>query len=132
MPKKSYVLTTEHVEEFLNNAEDDKYLLMKIVLIFSLNGACRQVELHNLKITDIIDNGTVAVVQLNNTKTKKNKFFTVTDDCNGYEIYKKYWNLRPNDTKHDSFFILYHNSRCTTQKVGINTLRAIWQVAVAR
>lgn len=56
-PKKSKVLTMENVLTFLNMAPDDTFLLVKVVLIFGLNGACRRAELCSLKAKDIEDTG---------------------------------------------------------------------------
>lgn len=67
-PKKSKVFTTENVQDFLTNAPDDIYLLLKVVLIMGLNGACRCAELCKLNIDDITDTGEVAIVTLNDTK----------------------------------------------------------------
>lgn len=80
--KNSKVLTMTNVEEFLKNAKDEMFLVMKVVLIFCLNGACRLGELCKLTIHDITDNGTMAIVHLRDNKTKKNRFFAVTDECN--------------------------------------------------
>lgn len=45
-PKKSKILTMENVKKFLNEAPDEDFLLMKVVLIFGINGACRRGELY--------------------------------------------------------------------------------------
>lgn len=124
-PKKSKTLNMEDIEKFLDTAADQIYLMIKVVLIFALNSACRMVELYNLMTKDITDNGTVAIINLRNTKTEKDRFFSVTNDCNGYQLYKRYFNMRPHDIKHDSYFIFYQNLSCTSHKVGINTFRKI-------
>lgn len=107
VPKKSKILTWQNVEEFLKNAPDDKFLLIKVALLFGLNGACSRAELHNLMIQDITDNGIMVIVNLHDTKTKKHRFFIVVEECNGYQIYKKYSMLRPPNIKHDKFFYTY-------------------------
>lgn len=117
--KKSKTLTMANIEEFLVNVADEVYLLMKVVLSFGLNGACRLIEVHNLTTNDISDTRMVAVINLHETKTKKDRFFAITNDCNGYGLYKKYYNMRPSGINHDSFFIYYQNLACTSQKVGI-------------
>lgn len=49
-------------------------LLIKVVIIFGLNGACRQGELYKLSINDIEDTGKIVVVTLHDTKTKKKEY----------------------------------------------------------
>lgn len=69
--KKSKVLTRENIIEFFNTASDTDYLLMKVVTIFALHGACRRNELCNLQITDIQDTGKLLVVIIKIQKLKK-------------------------------------------------------------
>lgn len=125
--KKSQVLTMENVTMFLKEAPDDKFLLMKVVLIFGLNGACRRAELCSLTVKDIEDTGKILVITLHDTKTKKKRVFTVGSECNGYEIYHKYLRLRPKQVKHNRFFIYYNHGKCTIQPVGINSFAKIPQ-----
>lgn len=126
--KKSKVLTMENVTMFLKEAPDDKFLLMKVVLIFGLNGACRRAELCSLTVKDIEDTGKILVITLHDTKTKKRRVFTVGSECNGYEIYHKYLRLRPKQVvKHNRFFIYYNHGKCTIQPVGINSFAKIPQ-----
>lgn len=124
-PKKSKILSMENVQDFLENAPESNYLLMKVVLVFGLSGACRRAELCNLTINDIKDNGSMLVVTLNDTKTKKKRMFAVTSECNGYELYQKYARLRPKNVKHVRFFLYYKNSKCSCQPIGINTFATI-------
>lgn len=126
-PKKSKVLTMENVTKFLKEAPDDTFLLMKVVLIFGLNGACRRAELCSLTSEDIEDSGTMLIVTLHDTKTKKKRVFTVGSDGNGYKIYHKYLLLRPNTVRHNRFFLFYRHGKCTVQPVGINTFAKIPQ-----
>jgi site-specific recombinase XerD len=120
-PKKSKVLTMDHVTKFLIEAADDTFLLMKVVLIFGLNCACRRVELCSLTVDYIEDTGNILVVTLYDTKTKKKCVFTVGSECNGYEIYHKYLRLRPKTVKHNRFFLFYHHGKCKVQPVGIHS-----------
>lgn len=119
--KKSKVLTMENVTQFLKEAPDDTFLLIKVVLMFGLNGACRRAELCSLTVEDIEDTGTMLVVTLHDTKTKKKRVFTVGSECNGYDIYHKYFRLRPKTVKHNRVFLFYRNGKCTVQPVGIHT-----------
>lgn len=125
VPNKSCTFIMENVTKFLNEAPDEKYLLFKVVLVFGLNGACRKCELFNITMNDITDTGTVAVITLHNTKTKTKRVFTITDDCDAYNLFKEYLALRPSDVKHDKFFLVYRNGKCTRQCLGFNTLSNI-------
>lgn len=126
-PKKSSILSMDNVEQFLKEAPDNMYLFMKVVLIFGVNGACRTSELCNLMVHDVQDNGSFAIINLRNTKTKKDRIFTVAEECNGYAFYKKYAALRPSEMKHDRFFLYYKNNKCTSQPVGLHTFQKVPQ-----
>ena len=41
------------MERFLNEAPDETYLMMKVIMIIEIAGACRRDELTNLTIDDI-------------------------------------------------------------------------------
>lgn len=121
VPKKSKILNMENVLKFLTDALDDTYLLIKVALLFGLNGACRRCELCYLTINDIEDTGKFVIVTLRDTKTKKFRVFTVTDECNAYDYYKRYVAIRPQKVANDRFFLNYRNGKCTVQPIGINT-----------
>lgn len=80
----------ENITTFLNTAENYNYLLIKVVLVFGLNGACRKAELCHLLLDDIEDSESILVITLHDTKTKKCRIFTVTNELNGYELYQEY------------------------------------------
>lgn len=128
IPKKSkIILSVENVEQFLTDAPDLHYLLMKVVLVFGLNGACRRSEFYNIMTTDIVDDGSVAVITLHNTKTKKDRLFTVSNlfTINGYHLYKTYANLRPRHVTSKRFFLYHRGGKCTSQIVGLKTFGLI-------
>lgn len=131
IPTKSKTLTTENVIQFFNDACDDTFLLMKVVLIFGLHGACRRAELYNLFISDIVDNGLFATVTLYCTNTKKNSIFTIISESNGYNLYKKYYSLRPSNVKHEKLFTYYNKGKCFSQPVGIQSFGKIPQQIAA-
>lgn len=122
--KKSTILTMDNIIKFFSDAPDDTFLLIKVALIFALNGACRRGELYKLNIEDIEDTGSILVITLHDTKTKKKRIFTVTSERNGIdgiELYRKYFSMRPKHVNHRKFFIYYKNGKCTVQPVGINS-----------
>lgn len=126
-PKKSNTLTAENVKNFLENAPDDIFLLLKVLLIVGLNGACRCAELCNITMDDITDTGNIAIINLPDTKTKRKRIFTVTNDCKGYDLFKKYLLLRPPHVKHTRFFLYYKLGKCTIQPVGMHTIALVSQ-----
>ncbi|KAJ8910764.1 hypothetical protein NQ315_009073 [Exocentrus adspersus] len=75
--------------DFLLHAPDGKYLLMKVVAIFGLFGACRRMEFYNLCVADVNEEGTVFVVYVRDTKTHRPRTFTIlnTDDSQCSELY---------------------------------------------
>ena len=87
-------------------------------MIFGLSGACRKQELCQIKIDDLQDFGTAVLVNINDTKTKAPRAFTITGKF--YDIYKKYAALRPSDIPERRLFLNYQNQKCTRQPVGIN------------
>lgn len=128
-PKKAKTFEQKDVEKFINEAPDEIYLLMKMVLVFGVMGACRCDELVNLKTTDIEDKESILVVNIVKTKNYKPRFFVVTGaegkGFNGLEIYRKYAALRPKSLSEGRFFLTYRSGKCTVQPVGINTLSNI-------
>ncbi|KAJ3646165.1 hypothetical protein Zmor_023764 [Zophobas morio] len=69
-PKKSSILTREHVDAFLTLAGDKEHLLNKVILIFGVTGATRRHELVSLKTTCVEDYETHFLVKLVETKPK--------------------------------------------------------------
>ncbi|XP_077256510.1 uncharacterized protein LOC143894243 [Temnothorax americanus] len=118
IPKKAKVLTSEQIQKFLNEADDQKYLLIKVAMIFEVCGACRREELVNIKVNDIEDKETVLLVKIPTTKTYKPRSFIISDEF--YTISKKYINLRPKNVQNSRFFLNYQNGKSTTQPVEIN------------
>lgn len=126
--KKSKVLEMNDVK-FLTNAPNDSFLMLKVALIFGLNGACRRDELCKLLTNDIQDTGTILVITLRDTKTNKKRIFIVTPDAidwvNGVDLNREYSKLHPKHIDHNRFFLFYKSGRCNVQPVGINTFAAI-------
>ncbi|PSN36408.1 hypothetical protein C0J52_22777, partial [Blattella germanica] len=64
VPRKSNVLSRSQIDEFLLNAPDDVFLLIKVVTAFGVFGAYRRQELHDLCFNDVKVEGSVLVVLL--------------------------------------------------------------------
>jgi hypothetical protein len=66
---------------------------------------------------------------LPNTKTKITREFAITDGniqgISCLDLFRKYMDLRPSQTKHDRFFLTYRGGKCTQQPVGVNTIGGI-------
>ncbi|KAH0816055.1 hypothetical protein GEV33_006736 [Tenebrio molitor] len=76
--KKSKVFTKDEVHAFLKEANDETYLMLKVLLIVGISGACRRQELLQLSIKDIEDMGEFLKIQILETKTKVPREFTIT------------------------------------------------------
>ncbi|VVC95636.1 unnamed protein product [Leptidea sinapis] len=76
--KKSKTFSPDEINRFLSQAPDQLYLAIKTALIFGTMGACHRQELYALLYTDLQINETVTVFNVNNTKTKTNRTFTIT------------------------------------------------------
>ncbi|CAH0552504.1 unnamed protein product [Brassicogethes aeneus] len=123
--KKSKVLNSQQINTFLKNAPDRKYLLMKVILIFGICGACRRQEIRNIKTEDVENTGKSFIVKIVESKTKTSRSFVISDEF--YPICKKYLSLRPSggDTNKLPFFLNYINEKCTKQPVGINKIGSV-------
>ncbi|KAK5644633.1 hypothetical protein RI129_005933 [Pyrocoelia pectoralis] len=129
-PKKADTFSRDDMNNFLKDAPDEKYLLMKVVLIFGItDGACRCDELVNMKIDDVEDNGPILIIRIPDSKTKISRTFVVDgNSTNGVglvEIFRKYLALRPPEIGHRRLFITFRSGKCTVQPVGKNTLPKI-------
>ncbi|KAB0805072.1 hypothetical protein PPYR_02042 [Photinus pyralis] len=80
VPKKAKTLTKEHVEKFILEAPDDKWLLAEVITIFGIFGCCRCDELLSLTLNDVEDLEKYIVVTLRETKNLTTRRFTITDD----------------------------------------------------
>jgi integrase len=81
-------------------------------------GACRSIELYEMKMEDLNDLNATLIITIPKTKTKIVRTFILTDEY--YNFVKKYMNLRPPHVTINSFFLNYQKAKCTTQKVGKN------------
>ncbi|KAJ8910564.1 hypothetical protein NQ315_008949 [Exocentrus adspersus] len=77
--KKSKILTSKNINDFLEHAADDKYLFMKVALIIGISGACRKQELRNIKPSDIQDTGKNLIINIRDSKTKRQRSFVVSE-----------------------------------------------------
>ncbi|KAJ3634638.1 hypothetical protein MTP99_007584 [Tenebrio molitor] len=69
--KKANVLEITHIDKFLGEADSNEYLMMKIVLIMGIFGACRCDELVKMSVDDVTEVGTYLSIDIPMTKTDK-------------------------------------------------------------
>jgi integrase len=78
---------------------------------------------------DVQDKREFIWITLPNTKTKITREFAITDGniqgISCLDLFRKYMDLRPSQTKHDRFFLTYRGGKCTQQPVGANTIGGI-------
>lgn len=86
-------------------------------------GACRRVELYNLRISDVRLEGNVYVITLFETKTHISRTFTIEGEYT--PLKKNYISARPNKCLYDKFFLRYNKGRCYNQVIGINKIGAM-------
>ncbi|KAK4887130.1 hypothetical protein RN001_003401 [Aquatica leii] len=124
LPKKSKILEEDNINKFINEADNELYLAVKVILIIGFNGACRRDELLNLSTDDIEFKQDSIIISLPKTKNNILRTFAITD-TNWIELIKEYAKLRPTKTNHKRFFVTYRNGRCINSPIGINTIGKI-------
>ncbi|KAF2883627.1 hypothetical protein ILUMI_22544 [Ignelater luminosus] len=91
------------------------------VLVIGISGACRKRELVNLEIDDFVDLSLAAVIKRPDTKTKRQRTFTITGE---FYIFTKCALLGPSAMAERGFFINHQNKKCTREvleKPGLYT-----------
>ncbi|KAF2883626.1 hypothetical protein ILUMI_22545 [Ignelater luminosus] len=89
------------------------------VLVIGISGACRKRELVNLEIDDFVDLSLAAVIKRPDTKTKRQRTFTITGE---FYIFTKCALLGPPAVAERVFFINHQNKKCTREVVGIHKI----------
>ncbi|KAK4884830.1 hypothetical protein RN001_001101 [Aquatica leii] len=124
-PKKSKVLEEEQIAKFINDAPNNDFLLMKVVLIMGVAGACRREELCKMALKDIEFKTDMISVTIPDTKTYTTRRFVIVDP-KWISLLKEYKNIRAKcNQNQDRFFFTYHNGKCINSPVGINTFGKI-------
>ncbi|RZC34959.1 Phage integrase domain containing protein [Asbolus verrucosus] len=93
IPKKSKIFEENDIARFIKDVNNDKYLVIKIPVI----------------------------VNVRKTKNNLPRMFAITDK-KWIKLIHKYKNLRPRDTTHSRFFLMYRNGYCINSPIGINTM----------
>ena len=107
--KKAKVLVQSELKNFIENApDDDFYLVRKVLTIFGVGGLLRKVELSEIKVENVefIENDSIVKVSFGRVKAKihqdSHEFF-ITDPLMVEKV-RKYARLFPDDMKEGRFF----------------------------
>ena len=97
------------------------------ICCFRWFGALRKIEMVQLTIENVIDKGSVILVQIPKTKTDESKSFTIIEEeeLGALQLVRKYASLRPPGLAEKRFFLSYRSGRCTAQPVGKNTIGSV-------
>ncbi|KAI4467936.1 hypothetical protein MML48_2g00007961 [Holotrichia oblita] len=114
----------EQIKLFLENAEDEKYLLWKVVLIMGVSGAMRRDELTKITVDNIQDTSNILIITVPDTKTDINRTFTITNP-DYIRLYHKYIALRPKYVTCHRLFLRYKQGRCYAQVIGVHSIGKI-------
>ncbi|KAK4886547.1 hypothetical protein RN001_002818 [Aquatica leii] len=126
-PKKSKILDDSQINKFLNEANDQCYLGIKVILIMGYSGAMRRDELTQMVIDDIQFKEDSIHVQIPKTKNNVSRLFVITKQT-WISIIQKYVALRPFNVSSKRFFLTYRNGRCITSPIGINKIGQVPRV----
>jgi site-specific recombinase XerD len=122
--KKSAAFSRTNIEKFLCEADDQQFLHVKVVALFSLFGACRKSEILALTIDDVSDAGAHVLVTIRESKTGPCSFVIVgagDSKMNALLYFRQYINLRPKNAP-NRLFLGMRDSKCTRQPIGRNTI----------
>ncbi|KAF2885165.1 hypothetical protein ILUMI_21010 [Ignelater luminosus] len=92
--RKSKILTREDITKCIKEADDERNLLNKAVLILGVSAACRREELVNMTIDGIKDVEFILIIKVPYSKTHSERTLTVSNS-EYIKIYQKYRDLRP-------------------------------------
>ena len=72
-------------------------MLFQVILVMGVFGALRKIEMVQLTIENVIDKGSVILVQIPKTKTDESKSFTIIEEeeLGALQLVRKYASLRP-------------------------------------
>lgn len=93
------------------------FYCLKVASVLGIVGDSTINEIHSLAVKDVVDLETAILVSTSQRK------FLITDRY--YQICKKYMDIRPADADTSSFFLIYSNGKCTTEKMDISIFSAM-------
>ena len=117
--KKFSVFTRADIESFLCNADNENYLHVKVITLFSLFGACRKSEILALALDDVVDAGVYIMVRIRDSKTGPRSFIIVGSahsELNALVYFRQYLQICSANAPTRLFFG-YRNGKCTRQPI---------------
>ncbi|XP_065164665.1 modifier of mdg4-like isoform X1 [Atheta coriaria] len=127
-PKQTKTLNDTECQQFLKEAPDSNYLMMKVALIMALHGACTRRELTNMALEDIKIMADCLLVTIPDRKNSPTTFIITDESIDGVneiQLFNQYLALRPSHTPHNRLFIYYKGGKCAINPVGKNTFGQI-------
>ncbi|XP_037024953.1 uncharacterized protein LOC119066533 isoform X3 [Bradysia coprophila] len=113
-PVKAKAFTDDEIERFVNEAPDDRWLDVKAVCAFAINGVFTKLVTvmtdHVKRYDDMI------LVTIPKSDTTPQCTFPITGPF--VNVVQKYADLRPANVPTNRFFLTYHDDKCTTQPIG--------------
>jgi integrase len=94
------------------------------VLVIGISGACRCDEMVKMRTDDFEDLGSLVLVNIPDSKTKKPRSFTIAGD-KFMNVYRKYISLRPENMKESRFFLKYVNGKCCRAVMGLHKIGGV-------
>ncbi|KAJ8914381.1 hypothetical protein NQ315_017471 [Exocentrus adspersus] len=89
-PKKSKVFNKQEIAKFLHKAPNDVYLMIKIVAIFGLAGACRRDELAKITLDDIEEKEDIVIINIPDSKNHTSRSFVISNKINDGNLMSLY------------------------------------------
>uniref|UniRef100_T1HTE2 Tyr recombinase domain-containing protein n=1 Tax=Rhodnius prolixus TaxID=13249 RepID=T1HTE2_RHOPR len=80
IPKKSEIFTREEINKFLHDAPNDMFLMMKVVFVIGISGACRSCELVQLELSQIKFLEDFITINIANTKNNVQRTFFISNE----------------------------------------------------
>ncbi|KAK4884193.1 hypothetical protein RN001_000464 [Aquatica leii] len=125
IPKKSKVLEEHDVATFIEQAPDEEFLLMKVILVIGVSGACRREELYKMTLEDIKYKDDILLITIPITKTSTSRTFVISKST-WVELVKKYIEIRKKIEKiKERLFLKYYSGKCVNVPIGINAIGMI-------
>ncbi|KAJ8671428.1 hypothetical protein QAD02_002687 [Eretmocerus hayati] len=130
IPKKALILTTQHMNQFVVEAPDIEYFLIKemflfgVILIIGVIGCCRKSELKNLlmQYVTLTENAVYINVPAETTKNFQKNSFSIVGPF--YLVVRRYLEAR-RYINNDRFFLTYRNGSFINEAAGDRTIGSV-------
>ncbi|KAJ8672567.1 hypothetical protein QAD02_003826 [Eretmocerus hayati] len=124
IPKKAFILTTQHMNQFVVEAPDIEYFLIKVILIIGVIGCCRKSELKNLlmQYVTLTENAVYINVPAETTKNFQKNSFSIVGLF--YLVVRRYLEAR-RYINNERFFLTYRNGSFINEAAGDRTIGSV-------